>query len=519
MSTQADELVRLIRRTKTIRKPIAGQAKFSPTLKRLLRKFDDGKITAKELTILDKAIKGKGAKGILERSFFADPRGRIRPSRLGIAKKEATFKDLITGQASLKKQKPQILVFEDIKVQKFPKSFNTIKRKISTNKPLTKIELKKLLQFQQQKSGKFKPLGFVSREAEITLAPGEVVKRVKKIGVTLVDGKRVPIVSVKVAKSSKGLNSLIKKARSGKITAKELKKLSAGLKKEKGLKYSSSSLKNTKNYFNLKRRLSSVAVSKVSRRRRVSRPVSKRKPSKVTPSKVRFTRSGRPFIVTSSGARFISPSSPKVVKKPSKKPVSKPVSKASSKPTTKKESIRFGVSKQIKKRKPRKPIPTFNVLGKSGKKFVKLNKVPLTRSDALSRGTFAIDHSTSKQFKIIPAGRRKKTGNIGKKEKNYFNRAGFKLREFKVKGGRKFAIKPKYIEKRKFAIDTRGEKAGLSLARLAKQRGFVGTRKPIQRKVVRRIPVRRKITPAQKKVMLANLRKARRVRKQNLKKR
>lgn len=89
-----------------------------------------------------------------------------------------------------------------------------------------------------------------------------------------------------------------------------------------------------------------------------------------------------------------------------------------------------------------------------------------------------------------------------KKERNYFNRLGFKVREFRVKRGRKFTLQRKYIEKSKHAIDTRGEKRGLSLAKFLKQRKHYKTTLP-----------KRKITPSQRKVMLRNLAKARRARK------
>jgi hypothetical protein len=156
----------------------------------------------------------------------------------------------------------------------------------------------------------------------------------------------------------------------------------------------------------------------------------------------------------------------------------------------------FLIKKKKKKKKvvKGKVIPSFDVFGKSGKRFIKLNKVPLSRGDALSKGTFMIDNTTSRSFKIVPRGKRKTLGQLKGREQNYFKRAGFKLREVKIRKGRKFAIKPRYIEKTKHAIDTRGEKRGLTLARLAKQRGI-------------KVPKRRirKASPAQ----LAALKKGR----------
>jgi len=168
-----------------------------------------------------------------------------------------------------------------------------------------------------------------------------------------------------------------------------------------------------------------------------------------------------------------------------------------------------------KKTKRTKPQPVFNVFGKSGKKFVKLNTKPLTRDDALSRGAFAIDRTTSKTFKITPAGKTKSIGKLSKNEKGYFNRAGYKLRAVKIRKGRKFKLQNKYIEKRKFGIDTRGEKTGLTIARLLKQERSKKT--PTRKTTIKRT-AKRKVTPTQRKVLLQRLKKARAVRMQeNLK--
>ena len=518
VSTQADSLVRLIRRKKIIRKPIPKEAKLPAQTKALLKKFDKGIIKPNELIRLDNQIKKAGAKGILETSFFADPKMRVRLSRLGIKEvKEAKLKDLLSGEATLKKSKPQILLFEDIQIQKLPKSLNSIKKKIASNKALTEIETAKLLQWQQGKTGKFKPIGFVTRESEITLAPGEVIKRVKKVGVTLVDGKKVPIISTKVIKPSKSLSELLKKAQIGKASVKELKKLSKGLKKETGFKYSTSSLKNVKNYYPLGRKLSALGIKPISKVKPSKKIPRKRLVSKI-PKKIKYTESGKPYIITRYGARFISaPSRPpvsppkKLLKAPPSKPVVSPRKRPKAPPSkAPKKIVRFAKPKRKPKKKP--PIQSFNVYGKSGKKFLKLNVKPLTKDDAFSRGSFAVDHTTSRQFKIVPVGKVKKTGTLRKGERNYFKRAGYKFREHKIKKGRKFLIKPRYIEKTKHSIDTRGEKKGLSLAKFLKQqrRGKAPAKRTTIR--VKRKSNKGKASPAQ----LAALKKGRAARMKNL---
>lgn len=194
----------------------------------------------------------------------------------------------------------------------------------------------------------------------------------------------------------------------------------------------------------------------------------------------------------------------------------------------------------IRKKKPlKKPVQVFDVFGKSRGKFVKLNVKPLTRGDALSKGAFAIDRTTSRTFKIKPKGKSRTPGVLLKGERNYFKRQGFKLREVRIKKGRKFKLKNKYIEKVGHAIDSAGERSGLSIAKLLKQqrkkrkrltplkaRKILRDRKIRGRALTRKQKVlfraragikKRKITPSQRKVLIKRLVKARRVRMKNLK--
>ena len=193
ISAQADRIIRLTKRTRIVRKPIPGEAKLSRTTKNLLKKFDERRIGKRDLIKLDRRIRQetKGAGNLLERSFFADPRGRLRPSRLGIVEKEATLKDILKGDVTFKTQKPQVLIFEKVLVEKFPKALKGIERKLKAGKTLTKNEANKLLQFQLKKSSKFKPIGHMTREPEISLAPGKITKKGKKMAVTIIQGKEL----------------------------------------------------------------------------------------------------------------------------------------------------------------------------------------------------------------------------------------------------------------------------------------------------------------------------------------
>ena len=523
VSAQANRLVNFIKTGKIIRKPIPNEAKLTKVTKKLLKKFDKGKITAKELVRLDRRIRVEAKKGLLERSFFADPDAVVRKRflRLG-TEKEASLLDTLSGDVTFKTSKPQILIFEDIKVQAFPKTkiFKTITKKLKTGKVLTQKESGALVKFQLKKTGKFKPLGFQTTEKEITLSPGEMIKKQKTVAVTLINGKRVPIVRAVVVKAKPVTKKLLSKAKKGKITAKELKILRRNLKKETRFKTSISDSRISKPRLPLGRKAVSVAI-------RAKRRIIKRKPLKRIPGRI----PGRKPIRRRIPKR-------KIVKKPVKRiPVRRPIRKPPKKPTEifrrRAAPVRRGekpakpvrIPRRKKLRKPlKKPkaIRGYNVYGKHRGKFMKLNKVPLSKRDALHRGAFSIDKSTANTFKIESAKKVKKFGRLTKGEKGHFSRTRKKYRSYRIQKGRRITLKDKFIEKRgKPRIDTRGEKRGLDLAKFAKQRGFVGRRKnptprksvgPSRRSPQKSMPIKRKATPQQ----LMNLAKGRKIRQQNL---
>ncbi|MFW6172441.1 MAG: hypothetical protein ACOC5T_01735, partial [Elusimicrobiota bacterium] len=176
----------------------------------------------------------------IERSLFADPRGRVRVSRLGVLDepKKASFIDYAVGDVTFKRNKPQILLFEQAQIEKFPKNLLDVKTKLQTGQTLTSDELTKLQKFQLTPSGQFKPLGFISKEPEITLAPGELVKKESLAGVTLINKKRVEIIRAGISQDfSKNLKDLAKKSTIQGLDAKEFSKFTALATKETGISY------------------------------------------------------------------------------------------------------------------------------------------------------------------------------------------------------------------------------------------------------------------------------------------
>lgn len=508
VSTQADRIINVLKKSRKVKKPLGGLP-LSESAKKLLKKFDDGKINSRELTKLDDAIKKARSKGLLERAFFADPRGRVRPSR-GIAQpREANLRDLFTGNFKLRKNKPQILVFKGAKVQKFPKSLKKIENRLKANKPLTHSQSNELLQFQLRKTGKFKPVGFLTREPEITLAPGEIIKRSKKLGTVIINERKVPIIQATVGKiQNKEARKLINKISGNKkLTKKETNRLNKILDKESGFKTKiSSSRKGAKPILNLKGKGLSIGVSLGKPKVKSFRPnvsITRSRGSRKKPSRKPVSKPREPFITVSKGPSIkkgsgkVSTTSPKKSAKSVARSGSSIGRTISTGSTARRATLKLKV-KGKKSKKQEKPIQVFNVYAKSGKKFFKINKKPLNRNDALSRGAFAVDNTVSRTFEIRPAGKSTKVTSIPKKQRNYFNRQGFKLREFKIRKGRRFAIKPRFIEKRRFGIDTKGEKTGLTIAKFLKQSKKTTRRKS---KPVKRTTTKRRATPAQLKAL------------------
>lgn len=159
-------------------------------------------VAKKEIKI-DKPKPTPGAPEI-ERSFFADPKGRLRISRLGLQEqKQASLVDILSGDVSFRRERPQAIIFPDALVEAFPKRLRKVERKLKGGKQLTPSEAKAFEEFQLKPSGKFKPVGFLSKEPEVTLAPGEII-RGKRAGRTLIGGRPVDIFTAEIVKEVGG---------------------------------------------------------------------------------------------------------------------------------------------------------------------------------------------------------------------------------------------------------------------------------------------------------------------------
>ena len=424
VSAQADRLVNFIRTKRVIRKPIQGESKLKSQTRKLLDRFDKGKITKKQIISLDSRIKleTKGAGSLLERSFFASPKRKLRVSRLGKESPDATLLDIIKGDVTFRSQKPQILIFEKVRIQKFPKGLKNIKNKLKTGKTLTQSEANKLLQFQLKKSGKFKPVGKLSKESEITLSPNEIIRKVKTIAVTEFKGRRIPIIRAEVVKAKPTTSKLLKKAREGKITTKELKKLKSNLLKETGFKTSLS--------------------------RRIGRPkprvrfpkgiprIRRRRPPRGRPRPTPRGRPAKPFVFRSKKRK----------------------------------------RRRAFKRKPKKP-QAWNVFarplkrrkGQKRPKLIKVNLKPLSKQRAKDLRNYITDTSLSRTARIKPTSGKSRQPRL-KVPTGYSRRTSKKFRRHRRVKGRRVALpKGKVIERRRNLLDTRQEKRQITLRRRIKQ--------------------------------------------------
>lgn len=504
ITAQASKIVGFIKRKNIIRKPIPGETDLTKTTKILLSKFDKGKLSAKQVLELNKRIRKETTgkvqqKGVdlLERSTFFDPNKVLRKSRLAIKDEvipEGTFFDLIRGRASIfqKKAKPQILLVEEF-VEKLPrtKEFASIRTKIARSRVagkdpnLTADELARLSRFQVTPSGKLKPIGSTTfqggLEREVTIAPKEIIKRVKKLGTLKVGNKRVPIIAVKIVKGKENVG-IIKRVQKitgeiKKLTLKKNKTKNPRIKKQLENKIKS----NNKKLNKIKTKTASKEVKEFLRDRRIAKrkkvfPIKRKGLQAVSRTKIKPRKKATPRKITPRKAPGkIKPVKPRLTPRPSAKArprkTSRPGVRAGmppKKPTKKK--IKFKGKKQRIKKPTAKTFQGYNALAKSKKKFVKLNTKPLSRKGALNRASYVVEHSVSARGKIKPIGKVKKLGKVTKKEQGSFNRNKNKVRGFRIVKGKRRTIKSSFIEKKgKPRINTRGEKKGLTVAKLKKQ--------------------------------------------------
>ncbi len=443
-----------------------------------------GPLTTSQENLLTKKLGGP-KKLKLKRYLFATPfnpktgKAQVRVSRLGLTKAEqAGWIDLLGygNEVTFARQtKPQIFVFPKEKIVKRTKIKPGIKR--------AKAKFEKTKGFE---------IPEFSSELEVVLGKGFAIKRGKVLDRVNLNGNLVPIVEMKKIKLSKQTRDLVKtrdqlvrklsQKKTKKLTARDKvtiqkikvkqKQLARNLKKETGIDYlaitSRAKRKPNVKRVNVKNLSSKIIGSKLKRTKSPLVLSPRARPGKITPRPKPIPPSGPP----TPPPRFRKDTSPRPRPRPPLRPSGPPPvpRPRPGRGPLKKTAIFRKKKRRLKKSK--KIEVGFDIYGKSGKKFYKLNKKPLSKKDARDRGAFAIDNTTSKTLKLIPKGRVRKLGTIKNKEKGYFGRRQKKFRDFKIKKGRTIRLRRAYIEKRRFGIDTRGEVNQLRLEKLIKREGY-----------------------------------------------
>ena len=476
VNTAKEQLTSWLKRKQIIRKPIPGEDDFPNSIKTILNKFDNGrKLTSSEFARVNKWLQKNIAPNItlLERSLYLDPEKGVRISRLGIDKtRTATLRDILRGNFRLfDRQKPQVLIFENVKVAKFPKTLKDIEAKLKAGKQLTTKETNRLIAWQiKTGSGKFKPIGSTiyrgGIELEVTLAPGEVIKRIKQIGFTFIEGKKVNFVTAEVWKPTKALLEKINKAKEGKLTNKQIKALEKSLSKKLGrkIRVETPNLKK----FDRKASRENLPILRVKGKAiRVLTSVRKSTPRKSTPRKP-TSRKPTP--------RKPTPRKPTPRKStPRKSTPRKPTPRKSTprKPTPRKPTPRKPTPRKPTPRKPtpRKstpptriiPIPRSKSLKRKGKrtgyiiqikkgnKIVGVTKKLLPKNRAINLARKIVDRNARASQQIVVRG----VTDIEDVKNTVLNN------KFRLKRSNNKKVRLE-VEKRKYRIDSKEEKRELS---------------------------------------------------------
>ena len=448
VSLQADQIINNLRRKRLVRKPIPNEAMIKGRTKQLLAKFDKSleakgrKLTNKELLELNNGILRYTGKSILERSTYASPNNVVRYTRLS-KDRTANLKDYLTGNIKLRGSKPQILIFNNAQVQALPKRLQT---KIKKGLKLTKRDTDELILYQMEKTGKFKGIGDTKYrggiEPEVTIAPGEIIKKVKKIGFTEIDGVKVRIYTAEIYKPSKKIKELLEKFKKGLLSKKDQAKLEKILSRETHTKVK---LRNKRT-----RRTKNKSKSyKTSSKKTTTRRQAPKQKAVVRLSGKQKVRVGRRVIRTTLRTKAKTRTPRSRVRTPRAK------TRVSPRARTMTRSLKF------KNEKLKREQNVYYVKIKRRGKIVKLTPKPLTLKDARDFLAYKLDNTLSRSAWFEPIGKSKNVVRPPKVIRGYFNKKKKKLRPYKIRVGKKKQIRQGYIEKRKYLADTKTEKRQL----------------------------------------------------------
>jgi len=158
--------------------------------------------------------------------------------------------------------------------------------------------------------------------------------------------------------------------------------------------------------------------------------------------------------------------------------------------------IPFFIPKGFRKKKITKKQPVYSVVMKRRGKLIKLSAKPLVLRDAKDYLAYRLDNGLGRSAWFEPLGLTRDVVGLPNYMRGYFSKVRNKLRPFKIRQGRKRAIRNGYIERKKFVGDTTREVRQLQASR----------RKSVVRKKKINSPVRRTTNKLIKKRVVKNKR-------------
>ena len=186
------------------------------------------------------------------------------------------------------------------------------------------------------------------------------------------------------------------------------------------------------------------------------------------------------------------------------------------KPTVKAppKGIKLLIPPKLKKKKIKKVVVrkkgkgSFDVFAKpvKGKRLVKVNKKPLSKTDARNLRNFVIDTSLSRTGSI-----KSTRGEISKPAIKvpigFAKRTAKKFRSYRKRKGKRIPLKKgKVIEKKTSLLDTRQERKKITLRARLRQ---LSPKKKVKKKKI----VKKQLSPQQRQILLNNLARARAIKK------
>ncbi len=154
------------------------------------------------------------------------------------------------------------------------------------------------------------------------------------------------------------------------------------------------------------------------------------------------------------------------------------------------------IPKGFKKKTLSKKVIIYLVREKVRNKIITLSPKPLTFNDAVDFAAFRIDKRLSRSSFFEPMGMSKNVVSLPKHISGYFRKHSKKFRKYKIKVGKKKAIRNGIIERKAFIGDTKSE---IKLLQAEKRKARKRVKRIVKKKVVKRRVKKKRIKKVGKK--------------------